>query len=175
MKWREHKEKWRDCQLCELAECRGRVVLARGSVPCEVLFVGEAPGPSEDVLGQPFMGPAGKLLDSILKHTDLKWALTNLVACFPKEIGKSGWHEPSKESIEACAPRLREFVGMCKPRVIVCVGGLAEMWAPRVLWKRYKGEFRNMIHPAAILRMDISQRSLAMKRCIEIVESLRRE
>jgi uracil-DNA glycosylase family 4 len=54
---------------CGSTQCAGanRVVLVRGSVPCDVLFIGEAPGQSEDVVGRPFVGPAGKLLDRIIE------------------------------------------------------------------------------------------------------------
>lgn len=64
--WLEHVARWRDCQLCPLAQQRDNIVLARGTVPCDVLFVGEAPGVSEDALGLPFVGPAGQLLDQVV-------------------------------------------------------------------------------------------------------------
>lgn len=62
-----HVERWKDCGGCSLCDRRTRVVLYRGKVPCDVLFVGEAPGESEDVVGVPFVGPAGKLLDSMIQ------------------------------------------------------------------------------------------------------------
>lgn len=66
--WREHVDKWKDCQRCPLAQQRGSICLARGTVPCDVLLVGEAPGASEDALGRPFVGPAGDLLDKIVRR-----------------------------------------------------------------------------------------------------------
>lgn len=57
---------WRDCQKCDLHHNRQQVVLARGCVPCDILFVGEAPGQSENSVGKPFVGPAGLLLDVIV-------------------------------------------------------------------------------------------------------------
>lgn len=60
--------KWQDgCGSCQ-CESANKVVLCRGSIPCDVLFIGEAPGASEDILGQPFVGPAGKLLDGIIQE-----------------------------------------------------------------------------------------------------------
>lgn len=61
-----HVQNWVGCTRCPLAAGRKRVCLVRGSLPCDVLFVGEAPGESEDVLGAPFKGPAGRLLDSVI-------------------------------------------------------------------------------------------------------------
>jgi DNA polymerase len=152
-------------------------------VPSPILFIGEAPGVSEDLLGKPFCGPAGKLLDKIIERgIDGQWdyALTNLVACIPIDEEGNKTQEPSEEAIEACAPRLREFVRLCKPRLIVLVGKLAKKrtvgasqfrlddkplqpeWMDRneFMW------FTDIIHPAAILRMDISQRGLAIQRSI---------
>jgi uracil-DNA glycosylase len=90
-----HVNRWGDCQQCELHRVRHKVVLARGRVPCDVLFIGEAPGASEDVLGLPFVGPAGHMLDYIIERSigehnelrkekglpGLRVAMTNLVCC----------------------------------------------------------------------------------------------
>lgn len=61
-------ENWKNCQRCELSAGRLNVVIAKGKLPCDVIFVGEAPGESENVIGQPFVGPAGKLLDHIIAN-----------------------------------------------------------------------------------------------------------
>src|SRR6266852_6184221 len=133
--WTQHVERWKDCRRCPLWEQRTQVVLARGQIPCDLLFVGEAPGENEDLLGSPFVGPAGNLLDCIIKrslmdHRDVWWRLgfTNLVACFPREAKVAGTNEPPDEAIMACRSRLTEFVEMAKPRLIVCVGSLARDW-----------------------------------------------
>lgn len=67
--YKRHVADWRDCAKCDLVDGRTRVVFARGKIPCDILFVGEAPGKSEDIIGQPFVGPAGKLLDRIIAST----------------------------------------------------------------------------------------------------------
>ena len=64
----KHREKWKDCTRCLLHEHRRKIVLCRGKIPADVLFVGEAPGESEDVLGSPFVGPAAQLLDSLIEQ-----------------------------------------------------------------------------------------------------------
>lgn len=166
-------ERWRDCTACRLCEGRKRVVLARGSVPCDVLFVGEAPGESEDVLGRPFAGPAGHLLDAVLREAvpqHVRYCLTNLVCCIPRDESGGKAHEPDDPEVRACSVRLLEFVGLCRPRLIVCVGRLARDWLDP-LWKKaipVDGAVVrvDIVHPAAILRMTTAQRGLAVKRCV---------
>lgn len=169
-----HVEEWRDCQRCELASQRSRIVLARGSVPCDVLLVGEAPGVSEDTLGKPFMGPAGKLLDEIMKaaweENSVSYALTNLVACFPREAKNEGYNEPPDDAIKKCAPRLEQLVKIANPRLIVAVGTLARDWLDP---KRRGGPkfYREIpqafiVHPSAILRANLAMRSLMIQRCV---------
>lgn len=131
--WQLHVEKWRDCSECTLCTQRNRIVLGRGQVPADVVFVGEAPGDSEDVIGQPFVGPAGKLLDEVIRlavagrERTLRLAFTNLVCCFPKEAKQTDNHQPAYEEIKACAPRLGEFIEVvARPEMVVCVGDLAK-------------------------------------------------
>lgn len=85
--YQKHRAKWSDCRRCVLCHRRKRVVLGRGTLPARLLLIGEAPGASEDVIGRAFVGPAGKLLNRILRAAidfDLSVAMTNLVACVPK-------------------------------------------------------------------------------------------
>lgn len=171
--YEQHKNKWSKCTQCSLHTSRSKVVLSRGKIPCDVLFIGEAPGVSEDVLGYPFAGPAGHLLDFIIENSfsdsRISYAMTNLVGCIP--LGEDGAKtaEPPKEAIKACSPRVNEMVVMCSPQLIVRVGKLAEKWyftnAVPVI---------DVLHPAAILRMDITQRGLAVQRTIiDIATALR--
>lgn len=156
--WKSHVANWSACRACELCDQRSKVVHVRGRLPCEILYVGEAPGVSEDVIGRPFVGPAGKLLDEIVEQAyegvDHASAFCNLVGCFPKVAKKEGTNEPSDAAIKACRPRLVEIVRMARPDLIVCVGRLSSKWVmkfekdldvvkiPRV----------DVTHPAAILR-----------------------
>jgi len=144
------------------------VVLARGRVPADILFVGEAPGASEDVVGSPFVGPAGRLLDHIVGLSldgQHDYTMTNLVCCIPKDLGNAKG-EPPKEAILACRTRLLDFIDICEPRLLVTVGLMAQKHAPVVEDVNRTG----IIHPAAILRIDASQQSLAIKRCVVAIE-----
>lgn len=196
--WQKHVESWSSCQRCDLCHGRDKVCLARGSLPCDVLFVGEAPGDSEDTLGRPFVGPAGKKLDAMIaqalnqcgescdsggqnpdgswidvwRPAELRLAFTNLVGCFPKEQKRDGNGEPEPEHIQVCAPRLDQLVRMAKPKLIVCVGGLAESWimgtkgGKRHLLPWYDGKLVAVTHPAHILRSNSAHQSLMVKRVV---------
>ncbi len=169
--WLEHVDKWKDCQRCSLAEQRYRICLGRGTTDkdgiVEVLFVGEAPGPSEDTSGLPFVGPAGKLMDDIISRAlspSIPYALTNLVACYPREAKLRGDNEPERGEIFECRPRLIEFINIVQPRLIVRVGSLVKEYL----------NFNNtvpmvdIIHPASILRRDmpIAQKQGAANKCV---------
>jgi DNA polymerase len=163
--------------------CGGGPYPLKGSVPAEILMIGESPGDSEDMLGLPFQGPAGYLLARIMREAGVlehRYCLTNLVACFPKgEVGgKLG--QPPKEAILACRPRLVEFVKIVKPRLVVFVGKLAEQWSPfdsdfdgsewvpKYLWADPLKplRFASILHPAAILRAETMNKEFLVKRCV---------
>lgn len=170
--------------MCPLCTQRDRICLARGMVPCDVLFIGEAPGASEDAIGQPFVGPAGELLDKIIDRALEQWqvpgtvgpsynsiicAYTNLVACFPREAKMRGDNEPEDGEILECRPRLIEFVNIAQPRLIVCVGGLASQYIDQ----RDTVPCVNLVHPAAILGHMKSkvQKDNAILRCTVLLRS----
>jgi len=174
-RYQKHCQRWRDCAKCSLYTQRKQVVLAGGIVPAPILFIGEAPGESENVIGRPFVGPAGKLLHQIIDEVvdgQYNYAFTNLIACIPKDEQGNKVTEPSEESIKACAIRLQEFVSLCQPKLIVRVGKLAEKWVKEVIGHERSEEYyyRDIIHPAAILRSDISQQGLAIQRATVALE-----
>jgi DNA polymerase len=158
-----HIERWHDCHLCPLHKGRTQVVITRGTIPCDLLFIGEAPGESEDANGIAFYGPAGKLLDRIIDRAlcdfALRCAFANLVGCIPREEGVYGkLEEPPDESIKKCSPRLREFIGICNPRMLILVGKLAGKWVERSL------PVVEIQHPSAILRANIAQKGLLIQK-----------
>lgn len=174
--FQQHHDRWTSCQKCELGRQRTQVVLARGQLPCDVLYIGEAPGVSEDQLGYPFAGPAGGLIDQIDAHAFQEWphlarAFSNLVACFPREAKREGINEPDGVEIEACAERLRELAHLAKPRLVVLVGSLADKWWPRCVPEQFwNGPTIKIMHPAAIKRMTDMQGELEAQRCIVTIK-----
>jgi uracil-DNA glycosylase family 4 len=177
-KWLKHVARWKNCTECDLCRHRSRVVLARGVIPCHVMFIGEAPGLSEDALGKPFIGPAGKLLDSIIHEAlsglvlndgqPLTWAFTNLVACLPLDDYGRKTNAPSKQSIKACEPRLMEFVEIAAPGLIICVGKLASTHVKLAFGEEFY--LADVIHPAAILRMVYAARGLAIQEAVVTIQ-----
>jgi len=172
--WKAHVKKWENCNLCSLCETRQKVVLAKGNIPADILLVGEAPGPSEDLIGSPFIGPAGHLLENMLQaagwnEVEVRRCFTNLVGCIPldPEDGTK-FAEPDKVSIKACTPRVVEMVELCKPKVIIAVGKLSSTWMKKYALRGNGGQIPivDIIHPAAILRADVTQKELAIQRTI---------
>lgn len=177
------KASWSSCERCELCARRKRVVLLKGSLPASVLIVGEAPGDSEDVSGIPFHGPAGKLLEQQLVAAGFdpdpkagQLAFTNVIGCIPKNELNEKLNDPPKYAIEACEDRLVKTIQLVAPRAVIYVGKVAEKQGPLALVKALPnwtdvGDViqRAIIHPAAILRMNIAQQGLAHQRCIAVL------
>jgi uracil-DNA glycosylase len=169
--WTDHVSKWKNCRLCPLCDQRDRIVLARGSIPADIVFVGEGPGASEDSTGLPFCGPAGRLLDQIIGGsipTSITYALTNLVCCFPRDAKMEGINEPAVSEILACRPRLHEFITIARPKLIVCVGQLSSQYiGDHDAYGMVLGaKVVEIVHPAAILRMPASQKDMAVQRYV---------
>ncbi len=108
------------CRKCELWETRRNAVPGEGSLDASVLFVGEAPGYWEDVKGRPFVGAAGKLLDTLLAEINLSRSMvyiTNVVKCRPPEN-----RAPLPVEVETCTPYLNRQIKVIQPEIIVTLG-----------------------------------------------------
>ncbi|MBI3463881.1 MAG: hypothetical protein HY000_12615 [Planctomycetes bacterium] len=156
--WQSFCSRWkRGCGSSLCPEAR-HVCLARGTVPCDILFVGEAPSIAADVVGEPFTGEIRAVMDDIIEEAGAECfthAFTNLVGCVPRNPEDSAKvTPPSREAILACPPRLQEFIALSRPRLIVAVGGLARCVLNEMHSKANGSTVpvAKMIHPAAILR-----------------------
>jgi DNA polymerase len=138
------------CKGCRLAHTRRNVVLGRGVLPCKLLLIGEAPGKSEDVLHEAFVGAAGKLLDTILFDAGLATVptfITNVVLCRPCDSYGGDNREPDADEVLACAGNVQQLISAAAPRAVVLMGIVAQ----RYLKKEFP--FATTIrHPAALLR-----------------------
>lgn len=185
-----HTEEWKQCTKCQYSERRRKVVIGKGSSPCDILFVGEAPGDSENSLGIPFAGQAGRLLDTILLLSGAKGyrtAFSNLVACIPLALNeKSGrWEkeDPDHDCIMNCKPRLEEFVKIVSPRLIVTVGKQATEYLDQNWAVAIKARFKDgkaipqtgIIHPSAILRSPFIQRDMLVQKSVAAIKRAIRE
>src|ERR1035441_7655 len=114
----------RDCTRCaELAATRTSVVFGAGNANADLMFVGEAPGANEDLQGLPFVGAAGKLLETLLGEIGLSRSevlIANVLKCRPP-----GNRDPRPGEIENCTPYLIRQVELVQPRVICTLGNFA--------------------------------------------------
>lgn len=111
------------CTLCALAEHRTTVVVGAGDPNADLMFVGEAPGFNEDRTGLPFVGQAGKLLDTLLAGIGLSRDdvfIANVLKCRPP-----GNRDPRPEEIASCEGFLAQQVALVRPRVVCSLGNFA--------------------------------------------------
>jgi DNA polymerase len=124
MGWTELREAVRACRACGLCAQRKQAVFGVGAESAPWLFVGEGPGADEDELGDPFVGQAGKLLDSMLAAIGLARGrevyIANVVKCRPP-----GNRTPTPEESQACAPFLDRQIDLIGPKLIVALGRTA--------------------------------------------------
>jgi len=121
MAWDELATTVAACRQCRLCEARKQAVLGVGDRNADWLFVGEGPGAEEDQRGEPFVGQAGKLLDSMLAAIGLKRGndvyIANAVKCRPPEN-----RTPAPEEAATCRPYLERQIELIQPRLIVALG-----------------------------------------------------
>jgi uracil-DNA glycosylase family 4 len=111
------------CTACPLHQSRTTVVFGAGNADADLMFIGEGPGANEDKQGLPFVGRAGKLLDTLLEEIGLERPavfIANVVKCRPP-----GNRDPHPEEIESCHPYLRAQVELIEPRVICTLGNFS--------------------------------------------------
>jgi uracil-DNA glycosylase len=111
------------CTRCRLAQGRTQVVFGVGDPNADLMFVGEAPGFHEDKQGYPFVGQAGKLLDTLLAGIGLDRSrvyIANVLKCRPP-----GNRDPAPDEIEACEGHLFRQIELIRPRVVATLGNFA--------------------------------------------------
>lgn len=156
--WIDHHREWSKCQRCNLYREACNYVLIRGRIPCDVLMIGEAPGKSEDLLGIPFIGPAGKVLDSIIREVKKKqsfsYCIANTVACMPTATPDfpESTREPTTLEQKACFPRLKSLLEMAQPRMIISLGIIAGLGPFLIHCEKEKRVTKSIDHPGHILR-----------------------
>ena len=112
------------CTSCDLSETRKNVVVGKGNEEAHIVIIGEGPGEQEDIMGLPFVGRAGKMLDTALASVDIDpledCYITNIVKCRPPNNRK-----PNPLEVEACMPWLSEQINLLRPKIIVLAGSTA--------------------------------------------------
>jgi DNA polymerase len=180
------------CTACYLYTRGTQTVFGDGPRRAQVMLVGEQPGDAEDLAGHPFVGPAGKLLDTALEQAGIDRRtvyVTNVVKHFKWEPrGKRRIHaKPNAGEIGACRPWLETEIALVKPHVLVCLGATA---AQALLGRSFKvskqrGELvastlapvvAATVHPSSILRApDDEARHEEMRRFVKDLKKIARE
>ena len=179
--WEQLEQKCMNCRACDLCQTRTNVVFGVGRKNADIMFIGEGPGEQEDLKGEPFVGPAGKLLDDMLSIIDLdrkeNCYIANIVKCRPPRN-----RDPLETEQEACIDYLRNQVALIKPKVIVCLGRIAaqKLIDPEFRITRQHGQWVQrgnvwmtaIYHPSALLR-DVSKRPETFDDLLSIREKLK--
>lgn len=171
------------CRGCHLYKNATQTVFGAGPKRAPVMLVGEQPGDQEDRIGEPFVGPAGRLLDRALEEAGIHRAavyVTNVVKHFKWEPrGKRRIHrKPDSREIGACMPWLELEATVMRPAVLVCLGATAGRAVLGAAFKvtRDRGQWREgtlaphvmgTIHPSALLRsVDSTERERELRRFV---------
>ncbi len=170
------REAVQNCRGCDLYRYATQAVAGEGAASSTIVFIGEQPGDEEDRRGQPFVGPAGRLLDRALEEAGIDRAsvyVTNAVKHFKfEERGKRRIHKkPSSGETKACRPWLEAELAVIQLKIIVCLGATAaqSIFGPDYRLTRERGKFieqrwapmaTSTIHPSAILRAPDEQRRI---------------
>lgn len=162
------KQQVLSCTLCDLHKTRTKAVFGVGSESAEVMFIGEAPGANEDLQGEPFVGRAGMLLNSMLQAIGLKRTdiyIANILKCRPP-----GNRDPLPEEVALCTPYLQQQIALIQPKMLVAVGRIAAQFLlntaepmSRLRGQMYRYGDKNIpllvtYHPAYLLRSPSEKR-----------------
>ncbi len=158
--WEKLRSDCAGCMNCELGRTRKNLVFGVGLETADVMFIGEGPGEQEDLQGEPFVGPAGKLLDTMLEIIDLdrtKVYIANIVKCRPPRN-----RDPLPDEQSACIGWLRRQMDLVDPKILVFLGRIAAQVfiRPDFRISREHGQWFDVegrramaiYHPSALLR-----------------------
>lgn len=160
MTWDELESSCKSCQKCELCKTRTNTVFGAGNKNAALMFIGEAPGESEDLSGIPFVGRAGKLFDKYLEAVGIDRNdvyIANMLKCRPPKN-----RDPLPSEQDLCIEYLRDQVRLIQPKLIVCLGRISAMrlispdykiTKEHGIWHK-KGNFEitAVFHPSLLLR-----------------------
>lgn len=123
LSWEDLQQKVAQCTACSLHCGRTQTVFGVGNRQAELVIIGEAPGFYEDQQGEPFVGRAGQLLNSMLKAIQLdrsKVYIANILKCRPPNN-----RDPQPDEVTACTPFLKNQLELLQPKLLLAVGRIA--------------------------------------------------
>jgi DNA polymerase len=166
------------CRACDLWKLGTQTVFGEGPRSATAMFVGEQPGDQEDKAGEPFVGPAGRVLDKALETAGIDRSaiyLTNAVKHFKwRPKGKRRLHEkPNSAEVRACQHWLELELALVKPSLVVALGATAAqaLLGPAFRVTQERGKVRSSplasrvlatVHPSSILRAPEESRASEM-------------
>ena len=121
--WQDLEQEVAACQLCGLCETRTQTVFGSGNQNADWMLISEAPGHNEDLQGEPFVGPAGKLLTEMIRAIGLERDavyIANIIKCRPPNN-----RDPKIEEVKTCNDYLKRQIKLVKPKIILAVGSVA--------------------------------------------------
>jgi uracil-DNA glycosylase family 4 len=168
-RWEALRAQVRSCTRCPLHATRTQGVLGVGPTRSDWLVIGEAPGAEEDRRGEPFVGPAGQLLDAMLRAIGLD-RRSNVYIANVLKSRPPGNRDPKPEEVAACLPYLAEQIALLQPKIMLAVGRIAaqNLLATDVPLGRLRGQLHRFgalntplvvtYHPAYLLRTPADKR-----------------
>lgn len=143
------------CTKCPLHKSRKNAVPGEGSPNAKIMLIGEAPGHWEDVKGKPFVGAAGKFLDTLLTEAGVSRAqvfIGNILKCRPPNN-----REPAPAEIQTCTPFLDRQITVIKPKLIITLGTHSTAYIFAKAGLTFKGitETRGKLYKTNVLGLDI--------------------
>jgi DNA polymerase len=182
------------CTKCpHLVQSREQVVFGVGNPEAELMFVGEAPGADEDLVGEPFVGRAGQLLTKIIEAMNFRRQdvyIANILKCRPNTPpGESGNRKPTPAEMNVCKPYLLQQIEIIQPKILVALGatavegllglekaGITKM---RGTWKEFHGiPMMPTFHPSFLLRPtgdQMANKRLVWEDMLAVLEKLGHE
>jgi len=155
------KQEVLSCKKCELHHTRHNVIFGEGNHGAKILIIGEAPGHDEDIIGRPFVGKSGQLLDKILAACGFTREqhvyISNIVKCRPP-----GNRVPTDQEAKTCIPYLMKQIELIDPLILIPLGAsaLRVFFGKEYRITQVRGNWLNwynklvmpVYHPAALLR-----------------------
>lgn len=150
-----------NCIKCNLSKTRNNVIFGEGNPNAEIMIIGEAPGRDEDIIGRPFVGKSGQLLDKILEACAFTREehifISNIVKCRPPDN-----RVPTQQEADVCMPWLLKQIELVDPKIIILLGSTSlkymigqdyKITKERGKWIDWNGRLAMPVfHPAALLR-----------------------
>ena len=188
-RWKALRERVLQCAECNShIHGKTRVVFGIGNIDSDLFFCGEAPGAEEEIKGEPFVGPAGHLLDKIIRamgqgRQDVY--IGNIMNWRPEVPGRMGNRPPTREEMDFCLPYLKAQIEIVDPKVVVALGATAAkgllgpdsfgaLGEVRGRWHEFEGRpLMITYHPSYLLRSDSNRtKRLVWEDMLKVMERI---